>query len=196
MDAGRFDRLSRLVAHPASRRLALGLVAVLGLGVTTPDAGAKGKKRKNKCKGGCGPCKVCRKQGKKKTCVPAPSSATCAILGNVCGPAVADGCGGTLACGVCSPGATPSCANGACSTCAAACPASCAGCHSRTDGANVCGASGDVDCAFSCTTDADCPSSYPTCIAVTADRGTNALISWPTFCGTSAPGVCSNIAPC
>src|SRR5215207_5278865 len=74
MDAAQFDRLSRLVARSSTRRSALAFAAALGLGVSETEAG---KKRKNQCKGGCGPCKACKKKGHKKKCVVAPDGTTC-----------------------------------------------------------------------------------------------------------------------
>ena len=212
MDNDRFDRISRRFAQPASRRSALGLAALLAVAATKVDAGGKHKKRKNRCRGGCGPCQVCKRQGKKKHCVTARDGApcdggtchggacscvaeTCGSVGRTCGPAE-DGCGSTLSCGLCSPGATPACAGGTCSTCATACPTGCLACYSRPNGATLCGISATLDCSAPCTTDADCPTATPTCVAVGADRGSGSSVAFSTLCGTSAAGMCVSIAPC
>ena len=194
MDGAHFDRLSRLVARSSTRRSALAIAASLGLGISQTEAG---KERNNKCKGGCGPCKVCKKQGKQKKCVPAPSSATCASLGNVCGPAVADGCGGTLACGPCSTaGLTPVCNAGICATCAATCATTCTSCFGLPDGLTICGNQSSSQCTRPCTIDADCPIDFPLCVATFTNRNTNAAKSLAQICEKSEPGICSKIDPC
>jgi len=186
VESGQFDRLSRLVAQSSTRRAAFGLAATLGLGGFQAHAR---KKRKNKCKGGCGPCQVC----KKKKCVAAPSSATCASLGNVCGP-VSDGCGGTLTC-ACGPTATPACDAGRCATCATTCPASCQYCYTRIDGTTRCGgALSGADCALPCSSDTNCPAEKPFCVISVTSRpdGGTTLVS--NTCPT--PAVCATVDVC
>lgn len=207
MDMNQFDHLSRIVARSSSRRLALGVAAALGLGVSQGDA--RKKKPKNQCKGGCGPCQVCRKKGKKKMCVTAPDGTTCtggtcragscclsscASLGNVCGP-VGDGCGGTLTC-TCGAGGSPVCDDGRCATCATTCPAGCNVCVTRIDGTTECGAGVVASCPDLCASDEDCPSSDPFCVISRTERLTGETETLASICGRSEPAFCARIAPC
>lgn len=203
MDAAQFDHIARLVARPSSRRSALALATALSLGVSQAEAG-----KKNKCKGGCPPCRVCKKKRGKKKCVVAPDGTacaegtcqagkcclnTCAGLGNVCGP-VNNGCNGTLTC-TCGLGATPACTNSQCAACALACPATCANCFNRPDAATFCGDASFTNCA-ACTRDADCAPPYTFCIASHTDRASNVSSSSPGGCGVDAPGVCVIFEAC
>jgi hypothetical protein len=193
VDDVQFDRLSRLIARTATRRSAFGLAAALGLRASLVDAG---KKHKNKCKGGCGPCQVCKKQGKKKKCVPAPSSATCASLGKTCGTAD-DGCGGTLECGTCGLTTTPSCDDGTCTICSIACPGdTCIACNTLTNGSTVCAAFVNVGCDHLCVRNSDCPADFPFCTAYVTTPGDNDSGSLPETCNKNTPGVCTQVLPC
>ena len=207
MDGARFDQLSRLVGQPASRRAALGLAAALGLGPLLP---ASGRRRRNRCRGGCGACRLCQRRHHTKRCVPAPEGTacaggtcragtccvpeTCASLGQTCGPAT-DGCGGQLACGTCGLGATSTCHAGTCAACAASCPAGCDICFNRPDGSTVCADNGSSSCA-PCTVDADCPAAYPVCITSYTNRAGNDAHSFPASCSLAVPGVCTSLIPC
>lgn len=215
MDASRFDAATQRFSTHVSRR-SLGALAALGIGagLIAEDAGAR-KKVKNKCKGGCPSCRVCKKQGKKKKCVMAPNGTscdggtcqggacapatckpgTCASLGKTCGP-VNDGCGGTLACGTCGMGTTPTCGNGTCTICANACLSTCPYCMSRPDGSSICGTSTLTNCNEFCTQDGDCPADRPFCLAVATERATNYSYSEPVACGKNVPGICAKIFPC
>lgn len=206
MDGAHFDHLSRLVARSATRRSTLGLAAALGLDPLL--AGAS----RNRCRGGCGPCRVCRKKHGKKTCVTARdgtacdggacrsgvctcSPATCTDIGRTCGR-LADGCGTTLSCGTCGSGSTPSCHDGTCAACAAACPATCDMCFQQPDGSTVCADNGSTLCV-SCTADADCPTSHPICVATYTNRSGNDTHTWVgTSCPGPAAGVRAALIPC
>jgi hypothetical protein len=206
VDVDQFDHLSRVVAQSSSRRAALGTVAALGL-AAAPVAARK--KPKNGCKRGCGPCQVCRKNGKKKMCVTAPDGtlctggacqagsccqSSCAGLGNVCGP-VSNGCGGTLTC-TCGAGRTPACDDGRCATCATTCPAGCDVCATRIDGTTECGASSVASCSDTCSSDVDCPTSDPFCLISRTERLSGETTNLPFFCGRTSAGICSRITPC
>jgi hypothetical protein len=206
VDVDQFDHLSRVVARSSSRRVALGVAAALGLAAAQVDAG---KKPKNKCKGGCGPCRICKKKGNKRTCVTAPDGATCnggscragsccvsscTGLGNVCGP-VNDGCGGTLTC-TCGTGGTPACDDGRCATCATTCPVGCSVCATRIDGTTECGGNVVASCPDVCSSDVDCPASDPFCVISRTERPTGETENLPFFCGRSAPGICARMTPC
>lgn len=206
MDGAKFDHLSRRVAQPSTRRTVFALAAFIGLG---PLLAAAGKKRRNPCKGGCGPCRVCRRRGRKKRCVPAPEGSpcaggtcragaccvpdTCASLGLTCGPAT-DGCGRALACGTCGTGTTASCNGGTCATCAATCSATCRRCFHRPDGSTVCGNPVSSSCARICATDADCLPEQPLCVAASTDLVTN--VTTPASCAPPGSGECAAFTPC
>lgn len=209
MDGAHLDRLSRLLARPSTRRATIGVAAAFGL---DPLLTGAGRKKKSPCKGGCGPCRECQKQGSKKRCVDAPKGTTCAgggtcragaccvpttcaSLGVTCGPAP-DGCGGTLKCGTCGVGATPACNAGTCATCAATCGAGCAICYHRPDGSTVCGNPKSSTCPSTCTTDADCPGSAPLCVAAFSGRATGNTQMASTACGVPATGICFPFSPC
>ena len=208
MDSARFDQLSRLAGQPSSRRAALGLAAALGLGPLVP---ASGRRRRNRCRGGCGACRVCQRRRHMKRCVIAPDGTactggtcragtcclpdTCASLGLTCGPAT-DGCGGDLACGTCGTGGTPACNSGTCATCAATCAASCTLCYHRPDGATVCGNPSTALCASPCSSDADCPGTAPVCATSYTERATNVSQTFSSLCGSPVPAVCVAFAPC
>ena len=208
MDGAHFDHLSRLITRPATRRAALALVAALGLSAHQP---ADGKKRRNPCRGGCGPCRVCRRTGRKKRCVTAPEGTpcaggtcragtccvpdTCASVGVTCGP-ISDGCGAPLACGTCGTGATASCNGGTCATCPDTCGVGCFLCYHRLDGSTVCGNPVSGDCTLACATDADCPPSFPLCAAASTVRATNVTTTSSVACAVFATAVCVSYNPC
>ena len=211
MDGGQFDRIARRFARPTTRRAALGLAAGMGLGPLL--TGAR-KKRKNPCRGGCPPCQICQKTGKRKQCAAAPDGSacaggtcqagactcvpsTCASLNTVCGT-VPDGCGATLACGTCDPVEFPACRDGICEDCAYACRSACQFCFHRPDGATVCGDNSSPACDISCASDADCPGHRPTCIASFTTRLTNETFAFasPALCGPGVIGLCLAVEPC
>jgi hypothetical protein len=212
MDGARFDRFTRLVTRPMTRRASLGMAAGLaGLGIVPRGTDAR-KKRKSGCKGGCGICQVCKKQGKRKKCVTAQDGAacdggvcqagacrcvpaTCASRSTVCGTA-SDGCGGTLSCGTCGDGESPACRDGICEDCAYACRARCSYCFHKPDGTTLCGDDADFACDSPCESDASCPADRPTCVASYTARLTNVTTRASVLCSQPVTGLCVTIAPC
>jgi hypothetical protein len=204
VDGAQFDHFARLAAQTATRRAALGLAAALGLGVRRADAARKGK---NRCKSGCGPCRVCKKKGKKKTCVTAPDGAacaggtcragrcactpeTCATLGQTCGSA-SDGCGGALTCGDPCP-----CVPGTCTSLEKTCGPVADGCGG-TLACGICGAGDTPAChnGTCATCAATCPESCTGCLS----RPNGSTVCTSTFtapcetpCTTDADGPAEN----
>jgi hypothetical protein len=199
MDGSRFDRLTKTLSAPGSRRRALGglLAGTLGLlgwhdgdEITAHDLKAKCKKKSGEAK------KKCLKKAKQHNAThSAPAAAICIPQcgGKVCGP---DGCGG--ACG-------PPCANGCCDggTCAdfTADEGNCGGCGIACVAGQLCTQGQCVTGQGSCAAGADiCVSgSGPFCSANLA-CGCYTTMANQTRCGEfftgSACGQCTSDAEC
>ena len=136
MDSAYLDRLARTVARHATRRTVIEGAALLGLSPLLAGA----RKKKNRCKGGCGECAVCKKKKKTKTCVAVTDGTACptgTCQGGVCVP-----CEGCTECQTCQNGACVDNVNGtACS--AGICTDGACGCGDACCGTTYCPTDGD-----------------------------------------------------
>jgi hypothetical protein len=144
MDANDFDRLSRSLIIPPSRRSVLGLAFGGGLGALLPLVGieAKSKKKKRKkCKGGSGDCP----DGTKNcsgACVPLDACCPACTTGRTC---LSNG----------------SCGRACSSVPEVSCPDACGDCLGGVEGEAYCVAPGSCEIVGpDCETTADCPYGY------------------------------------
>jgi hypothetical protein len=153
MDAHDFDALARLLGRLSSRRAALGLSLVSGLGSLSSlfiaEARRKHKKKKKRRKKRCGPCQggACQ------------NGACVCPFGRQCSPGVCcaneQTCQGD-ACGACPVGVTPCDANLLCGKTPDDKPCVCATTVAG-EGACITADLAQITC-FACASDADCES--------------------------------------
>lgn len=157
MDSEHFDRITRAVAQHTTRRMVVGVAAALGLGPLLTEA----RKKKNKCKGGCGDCKVCKKKKKTKKCVPVTDGSACPT--GTCQAGVCQPCEGCTECQTCQNGACANKTNGtACTN--GVCTDGVCGCGDACCGTTYCPTDGDPsDGDLACLTNETCAElCYPT----------------------------------